>query len=260
MSSAVGQPLERIDGRLKITGGATYAAEFHPDRVAHAVLVQSTIPKGRIASIDLSAARKAPGVLTILTHENAPKLQMPKPSESGGPSSTGRLGEMTLPLWEAVIHFAGQNIAVVVAEKLEQAQHAAALVRVRYESEKPILEIPEAESTATFPEKFLGRPVQYRRGDVDKALTEPNLVFVEQTYTTPVETNNPMEPHATLAQWNGDRLTVEDATQAVMGCRDTLAKVFAVPHENVRVHCPFTGGGFGSKGSQWQHTLIAAMA
>jgi xanthine dehydrogenase YagR molybdenum-binding subunit len=255
---SVGQPINRVDGRQKVTGGATYAAEFRPEKLAHGILVQSTIAKGRIVSIDSSAASSAPGVIAILTHQNIPKWEMPKPAKATGPSITGRIGDNFLPLTDATIHHAGQNVAVVVAETLEQAQYAASRIQVRYERDKPALQINEGEPKS--PESYMGRLAQYHRGDVAAALAAQGVVKVEETYTTPVETNNPMEPHAAVAQWNGDHLIVDDATQAVMGCRDTLSKVFGVPAENVQVRCPYTGGGFGSKGSQWSHTLLAALA
>jgi len=262
MSPAVGTPVERVDGRRKVTGKAAYAAEAHHPRLAYAALVQSTIARGRIAGIDAAAARRAPGVLAVLTHENAPPLRTP-PKGGTGPKSTptmsGKLGEDRLPLADDVVHYAGQHVAVVVAETLEEARYAASLVRVRYREEPPVLDLDAAAPTAYFPERSFGRPLQHQRGDVAAGLAAGE-VRVEQTYTTPVETNNPMEPSATVARWEGGRLTVEDATQAVVGTRDVLAQVFGIPREDVRVLCPFTGGGFGCKGFQWGHTMLAAMA
>jgi xanthine dehydrogenase YagR molybdenum-binding subunit len=258
--AVLGSPIERVDGRLKVTGAARYVGENQHDRLVHAVLVQSTIARGRIASIDTAAARSAPGVVLVLTHENAPRLQMPKATAE----SNGNLGEKLLPFADLEIYFAGQNVAVVVAETLEAAWHAASRVRVRYEEERPVLRIIEAaaaESTPHYPEKGLGgRPAQHRRGDVEAALQASDVLRLERTYTIPIETNNAMEPAATVASWQGDRLTVEDSTQHVVGVQKTLAAVFGLPPANVRVLCPFTGGAFGSKGSQWQHTLIAALA
>jgi xanthine dehydrogenase YagR molybdenum-binding subunit len=259
-TASVGKPLDRVDGRRKITGTAPYAAELQHDHLAHAFLVQSTIAKGRIAAIDTAAAKGSPGVLAILTHENTPKFQQAGSGPKGQPTQSGKLGEDRLPLADDVIHYAGQHVAVVVANTLEQARHAASLVKVRYQAAPPVLTIAEAEPTAYLPEKSFGRPLQHTRGDVDGALAAPGAVKVEATYTTPVETNNPMEPSATVAVWNGDHLTVADATQAVIGTRAVLAQAFGIPRENVRVLCPFTGGGFGCKGFQWPHTLLAAMA
>lgn len=255
---AVGTPIDRVDGRLKITGGAKYAAEFHPKGLVHCVAVQSTIAKGSITSIDSAAARKGSGVLAVLTHENAPPLQSLK--SKGGDPSSGHAGEDLPALSGTEIHFAGQYVALVVAEKLEQARRAAALVRVSYREEKPVLEIADAESTATHPEKNMGRDVQHKRGDAAAALKAPGAVVFEATYTTPVETHNPMELSATIAQWQGKKLTVWDATQAVIGTSASLAKAFGIPREDVHVICPYVGGGFGCKGSQWTHTFAATMA
>ncbi len=257
---SVGQPIDRVDGRRKITGTARYAAELRPPRLAHAVLVQSTIAKGRIVAIDAAAARRAPGVIEILSHQNALKLQKAPGGPKSKPTASGKLGDDRLPFSDDVIHYAGQHVALVVAETLDQARHAASLVKVRYQAEKPALEIADAASTAYFPEKSFGQDLQHHRGDVDAALAASGVLKVQQTYTTPVETNNPMEPSATVAFWEGDRLTVSDATQAVIGTRGVLSQAFGVPKENVRVLCPFTGGGFGCKGFQWPHTLLAAMA
>jgi xanthine dehydrogenase YagR molybdenum-binding subunit len=261
ISTALGQPVERVDGRQKVTGAARYAGDVPHERRAHAVLVQSPIARGRILSLDTRAARSARGVVAVLTHENAPRLQRPSSggAETGG--GGGHLGEDLVPLADTEIHFAGQNVALVVAQTLEEAQRAASLVEVKYHEERPVLTIAEAEPTATSPEKGLGgRPAQHHRGDVEAALAVSGVVKIEPTYTIPIETNNPMEPAATLAIWEGDRLTVYDSTQHVMGVKQTLATAFGIPPENVRVHCPFTGGAFGSKGSQWQHTLLAALA
>jgi xanthine dehydrogenase YagR molybdenum-binding subunit len=262
-TTSVGKPIERVDGRRKITGAAKYAAEFKYDRLAHAVLLQSTIAKGRIVAIDAAAARKAPGVLAVLSHENSPKFRQAGSGPKAQPTQSGKLGEDRLPFADDVVHYAGQHVALVVANTLDQARHAASLVKVRYQEEKPVLTIEEAMPTAYSPKASFGRPLQHERGDVAAALAAAGgggVVKVEATYVTPVETNNPMEPSATVAVWEGDRLTVADATQAVVGTRAVLAQSFGIPKENVRVLCPFTGGGFGCKGFQWGHTLLAAMA
>ncbi len=255
MTAAVGQPIDRVDGRAKVTGAAKYAAEFRPNRLAQAIAVQSTIARGSVVSIDTAAASRVPGVITVLTSANAPKL---KSLKEGAPSG-GHAGEDLPPFSGEEIHFAGQYIALVIAEKVHQARRAAALLKVNYREEKPVLEIEDAGASATYPKKNMGRDVQHSRGDAAAALAVPGVAKVEQTYTTPVETHNPMELSATVAEWRGERLTVWDATQAVIGTRATLARAFGVPKENVRVVCPYVGGGFGCKGSQWPHTFLAAM-
>ena len=253
MSVEVGKPVDRVDGRLKVTGQATYVAEFRPARLVHAVCVQSTIARGTIEGIDTESARTLPGVLAILTHENAPKLKAFKP----GDPSAGRAGENLLPLSGTEIYFAGQNVALVIAEQLVQARRAASVVRVTYRPEAPVLSVAADGASAEQP-KDNGR--QHHRGDATAALSEAGLVRVDAVYTTPVETHNPMELSATIAQWDGDRLTVWDTTQGVVNARNGLAHVFGLRPEDVHVICPYVGGAFGCKGSQWPHTFLAAMA
>ncbi len=255
-TKAVGSPLDRVDGRLKVTGAAKYAADVSAKDLAHAVLVPAVLAKGKITAIDDAAALKAPGVLAVLTHKNVPKLRPAKDDFFNG----GKAGEDRLPLADDRIHYAGQHLAVVVAETAEQARHAAALVRVAYEEEKPVLTADDPRARRTLPKESFGEELQYHRGDVDKALADPGAVTVEQTYTTPVETHNPMELSATVAAWDGDRLTVHDATQWVKGTQAILADVFGLPRDKVRALCPFLGGGFGCKGFIWPHTILAAVA
>ncbi|MDQ2869269.1 MAG: xanthine dehydrogenase family protein molybdopterin-binding subunit, partial [Acidobacteriota bacterium] len=147
VEGAVGQPIDRVDGRAKVTGAAKYAAEFRPDRLAQAIAVQSTIARGGVVSIDAAAAKRVPGVLAVLTPANAPKL---KSLKEGDPSG-GHAGEDLPPLSGDEIHFAGQYIALVIAEKVHQARRAAALLKVTYREEKPVLEIEEAAASATYP-------------------------------------------------------------------------------------------------------------
>jgi xanthine dehydrogenase YagR molybdenum-binding subunit len=257
---AIGKGIDRVDGRKKITGTAEYAAEHRLDRLTHAIMVQSTIAKGRITAIDTAAAKRSPGVIAILSHQNSLKLKKGESGPKSEPLQSGKMGEDRLPFSDDVIHYAGQHVALVVADTLDHARHAAKLVKVRYAEEKPMLTMEDAQSTAYSPKESFGRPLQHERGDVAAALAAPGVTRIEHTYTTPVLTNNPMEPSATVAVWDGDKLTVADATQGVMGTKGILAQVFGIPKENVRVLCPYTGGGFGCKGFVWSHTMIAAMA
>ena len=144
--AVVGQPLDRVDGRLKVTGGARFAAEWPLEHMAHAVLIGSTIANGRVKSFDTSAAEKVPGVLHIMTPENAPKLQPLSSSQGGGGG-----GQLWLPLQDAVVYYGGQYIAVVVADTLEQAQQAAALVRVTYEEQPPAADMNRERGHAKVP-------------------------------------------------------------------------------------------------------------
>lgn len=245
----VGEPRDRVDGRAKVTGRAIYAADAPVRNPAHAVLIQSTIARGRITAIDTAAADRAPGVLAVLTPNNLPKLS----------SEGATLAEKRLPLADLKIHYAGQHVAVVVADTLERAQHAAMLVRISYASEKPVLSLNDPDGRVEWPAEERKEKLQVHKGDVDGAAAAA-VVTVRQTYVTPVETHNPIEMSATTAYWENGRLTVWDASQGVVSRRKALAAVFKLKPEDVRVICLFVGGGFGCKGDQWPHTFLAAAA
>jgi xanthine dehydrogenase YagR molybdenum-binding subunit len=255
MVSHIGAAIDRVDGRDKVTGRARYAVE-HPLRdVAHAVLIVSTIARGRLTAMDTSLATRAPGVLAVMTPMNAPRLP---PAKAQAERSAKR--ELTL-LQDDRVRYAGQPIGVVVAETFEQAREAAALVRVRYEAEPHEVRMAPRLATAYTPREA-GRPDQppeQRRGDVERAFAEAD-VRVEHVYTTPFETHNPMEPHATTAAWDGGTLTLYDATQGVFGCRSRVAELLGLAPADVHVRSPYLGGGFGSKGPTWSHVVLAAMA
>jgi xanthine dehydrogenase YagR molybdenum-binding subunit len=254
MAIMIGQPLDRIDGRLKVTGGARYAAEIPLENIAHTVLVQSTIGKGRIAEIDTSEAERSPGVLLVLTHRNAPKPASTK-------ASPNQPGEAFPLLQDDKVHYNGQHIGLVVAETFEQATHAATLLRIRYDEERPVTRLEAVADEAFVPEHFRAgsRPPDSRRGDPDTAFAAAP-VAIDRTYTTPVEHHNPMEPHAVVASWDGDMLTLFHSTQAVSGSQQTIADLLGIPRDKIRVVSRFVGGGFGAKGSTWPHVTLAAMA
>jgi xanthine dehydrogenase YagR molybdenum-binding subunit len=250
----IGDPLPRVDGALKVTGRAPFAAEFKPARLCHGVMVRSTVPAGTIMSIDSAAAKRMPGVLLVLTHENAPKL--PQKGRAAVKPPAGR--EMSL-LQDTAVRYNGEPIAVVVAETLEQATDAAEHLRVTYRSDPPALDFEQAKKNAYDPGKLTRGPSSKRWGDADRAMAEVE-VKIDQVYTTPMEHHNPMEPHGTIAHWEGDKLTLYDATQYVSGCAETVAKTLGISPQDVRVVCPFVGGGFGCKGSSWSHVTLAALA
>jgi xanthine dehydrogenase YagR molybdenum-binding subunit len=253
MNDRIGDPLTRVDGPLKVMGRATYAAEFDAPNLCHAVMVRSTVPVGTIVSIDTAAAKRMPGVLLVMTHENAPRL--PQKGRAAVQPPAGR--ECSL-LQEAVVRYNGEPIAVVVAESLEQATEAAAALPVAYGGGGPVLDLEIAKRTSKPAKMIRGEPDK-KWGDAQTALAGAP-VKVDQVYRTPMEHHNPMEPHATVAVWNGDELTLYDATQYVDGARGTVAKTLGIPPEKVRVVCPYVGGGFGCKGSTWSHVMLAAMA
>jgi xanthine dehydrogenase YagR molybdenum-binding subunit len=242
--SVIGAPLTRVDGELKVTGKAKYSAEFHPSKLAYAVMVQSTIPAGRILDMDTAKAEGGKGIIAILRPGKVPKLAQP---------------EKTLSLLQDDrVHYNLQPIAIVVADSLEQAKHGASLIRVRYDAAKPQLDF-EAGFPASYPGSHTGIPGDMSFGDVDEGLRHAE-VKIDQIYTTPIQHHNPMEPHATVAEWNGDKLLVHDASQHISGVQQNLAKIFGIPKDNVHVISWFVGGGFGCKGQMWSHVVLAAMA
>ncbi len=255
MSTAVGGSISRKDGRLKVTGRAPYAADHPLAGVAHAVAIQSTIANGRITAIDSSLAEKAPGVLGIIHHGNAPKLYRP----DNDFMSASKPGEARVVFEDDRVHYSGQYVAILVAETLEQARYAAERVKVSYAVEDPIIETGAALDTAYSPDEFFGDKLSTTRGDPDAALSRA-AVTLEATYTTPIEHHNPMEPSASIAVWNGDELTLYETTQWVAAARNTVAHTLGIPEEKVHIVSPFVGGGFGCKGFVWPHSILSAIA
>jgi xanthine dehydrogenase YagR molybdenum-binding subunit len=247
--SIVGLAVDRVDGPAKVRGEANYAADFTLPRLAQAMLVLSTIPSGRVA-IDAREAEHMPGIVRIITPANALKSQA---GEARQP-----LRVLSL-LQDDRVHYNGQPIAVVVAENIEQARAAAARLHVVYQREAAKLDFQAERAGAKKPEKANQSETDVKWGDVDNALKSA-VQRVDAVYSTPSQNHNPMEPHATVASWSGTKLTVYDATQGVFGCAQTLAKHFGLEASDVRVLCPYVGGGFGCKGSAWSHVVLAAMA
>jgi xanthine dehydrogenase YagR molybdenum-binding subunit len=257
-SSPIGQPLDRIDGPAKVMGHASYAGDFAPQPAAlcHAVLVQSTIARGRLTRIDAREAESMPGVLLVLTHQNAPAL--PQKGRAAVKPPAGR--EMSL-LQDDAVRYNGEPIGVVVADTVEHAAEAAARVRIAYAREGAELDFARAKSSAYKPKSGggAGGPPDKTWGEGAKAM-EGAEVRLAATYTTPMEHHNPMEPHATVAAWEGPKLTLWDSTQYVSGVKETVSKTLGMSAEDVHVISPYVGGGFGCKGSVWSHVVLAAMA
>ncbi|WP_445501268.1 xanthine dehydrogenase family protein molybdopterin-binding subunit [Microvirga sp. G4-2] len=255
----IGKPLSRVDGPLKVKGEATFTAEFQIEGLAYAALVHSTIAKGRIAKIDTSEAEKAPGLIAIITHENSPKMKNPKLLNVTDLAQG--VGGSDLPiLQDDTVRYDGEPVAVVVAETLEQAEHAAWLVRVEYDVEAPRASFDDLKSEAVVPSDVLGEEPEVTIGDAETALSEAAFK-VDHVYRTPRHNHNAIEPHAAIAAWDEDgRLTVFDSTQFVNGFKHQLATVFSLKPEQVRVISPFVGGGFGGKWSLWPYTPLCAAA
>ena len=256
--SITGQPISRIDGRLKVTGKATYAAEFNQPNMAYAFPVRATIAKGTITSVDHAAAMKEPGVISVLSFKNAMKLK-PLDMAAQGKAGAAFLGENLIPLQNNKVHYPGQFIAVVVAESYEQARAAAYKLKVRYAAEKAATDLRTELPNSKKPKMFMGEEAQVNSGKAAAPLAA-SPKKVDHTYTTPVENHHPMEPHATVAVWEGsDKLTLYDATQGVGMTGSIAAYFFGLKPDDVRVVAPYVGGGFGSKGL-WLHTLLVGMA
>lgn len=275
MPPSLGAPLDRVDGRLKVTGAAKYSAEFPLANAAHAVIVTSTIAKGRVTSMDTAAATRVPGVITILTPFNAETVSVPPPltqsrgqssggvqsgapSGAQGPAARGRAMRVPTVLQSTEVHYNGQPIGLVVADTFEHALEAAHLVKPSYTTEKPVLVIATAPKNPPETVHPLSGERVVARGDVERGLSEA-AVRVDHVYTTPLENHNPMEVHNTVAAWEGGNLTLYNSTQGIFSVRNTVARAFGLQPDNVRVVSYFTGGGFGSKGGPWSHEILAAM-
>jgi xanthine dehydrogenase YagR molybdenum-binding subunit len=249
MNGGIGQPITRLDGRVKVTGAARYTADTPVDGVLHAVLVPSAIPSGIIARIDRTAADRSPGVVRIFTHENTPRLA----GLTNPPA-----GETVLPLQDDRILYEGQAVALVVADTLERATEAAELVRVTYRAEPFATAFLDRLDRAE-PRPLFGNPPDSSVGDF--AASEAGAdVTVEGVYYTADRHHNPMEPSATLGIWRDGELLLHDSVQGVVDARDVIAQALQLEPARVRVKSEFVGGGFGCKGWVWPHQLLAAMA
>jgi xanthine dehydrogenase YagR molybdenum-binding subunit len=256
----IGSAQNRVDGRLKVTGGARYAGDWRPDNLAFGYLITSRKSKGKIQKVDTAGAEKAPGVLAVFTPFRSFKLY--NGLERGEGAITG---ENTPPLQDENVRYYGQIVGLVVAESFEQARDAAMQVKIDYVPEgAPITTWEKGVGGAVVPEQIdrekattavLGDGVS----SIDDALKQSELA-VEESYEEPIHHHNPMEPHATTAVWEGDRLTLYDATQGVIGQQKNLAAMLGVDESKVRVVCPFVGGGFGCKGATWMHSPVTAAA
>jgi xanthine dehydrogenase YagR molybdenum-binding subunit len=247
LTPAVGAALDRVDGRVKVRGEALYAYEHPVEGVAYCAPVQAAIACGEIRGVESAAALALPGVIAVLTHENAPRLQ---PADSG---------ELAV-LQSARVAYRGQYVAAVVAESLEVAREAAALVRLDYAPAAHDVVLTADHRKLYKPAKVNPNfPTDTEDGDVEAGLASA-AVRIDATYTTPAEHNNPMEPHATLAIWERDGVTLYDSDQGVPRTRDAVAQVFGLAPERVRVISPHVGGGFGSKGLPHPPVILAVMA
>ncbi|MFN2460156.1 MAG: xanthine dehydrogenase family protein molybdopterin-binding subunit [Candidatus Velthaea sp.] len=250
----VGQGVDRVDGPLKVTGGAHYAGDAPVDGALYAMMVQSSVGRGRIRAVDDTLTRAVAGVREVLTHRNAPRVEA-VPFSFEAPNVETGFG----PLQSDEVHYWGQHVAVVIAETFEGARAGADALRIEYEAAPAAVTLDEVRSEARESPPFFGWDLGYSRGDADAALRSAAFT-VDAEYRTPVQNHNPLEPSATLAMWTGGDLVVHDSTQWVMGTQAALAALFSIEKTKVRVYAPFIGGGFGCKGFFWPHSVIAAMA
>jgi xanthine dehydrogenase YagR molybdenum-binding subunit len=253
-TSPIGKPVTRIDGSLKVSGRAAYGVEHAIPNMTYGVAVASTIGNGKIVRIETSEAEKMPGVLAILHHGNIEKLYRP----AGALEEMSRPGESRPPFEDENIYYYGQYVALVVAETFEQAQDAAAHVRVSYDAKRPAIRLDDTPPQP-LDEAHEAQKAKYSRGDADSAWQQAE-VKLEEIYLTPVETHNPMEMHATIAVWEQEKLTLYETSQGVVNHHNVASQVLGTPLESIRVVSLFVGSGFGSKLFPWPHSWAAAVA
>jgi xanthine dehydrogenase YagR molybdenum-binding subunit len=243
----VGKPIDRVDGRLKVTGGARYAYEMQQNNVLYGFVVEASIGKGTIRSIDTRAAEKAPGVVLVLTHQNAPA------------QGTGNHREAQPVLTGSQVTHYGQPVAFVVAASFEEARAAAYLVAVKYDRVVGKYALRTNLSEARVPRPSDGQPADSAVGDFAGAFASAP-VQLDVTYTTALQSHAMMEPHATLATWDGDKLTLHTANQMLNQGQHVIATTLKIPVENIRLVSPFIGGGFGGKLWVNADAILAAIA
>jgi xanthine dehydrogenase YagR molybdenum-binding subunit len=256
MPRYIGKEMSRVDGVAKVTGKAKYAAEFQVPNVAYGFIVLGTVAKGTIKGIDTKEAEAAPGVVRVFTHLNAPRLGPKASGEAVPPGASKEPDRSFRALHSDRIVFNAQPVALVVAETYEQARYAARLVKVTYTAEAHTTDTEAVRGRARLPTKG---PAPKPRGNPEEALRQAP-VKVESEYRIAIEHHNPMEPHAAIAIWQGDKLTLFDKTQEVYNVRTHLASTFGVPEENVNVISPFVGGAFGSSLRPNYYPALTAMA
>jgi xanthine dehydrogenase YagR molybdenum-binding subunit len=240
LGSSIGQPLTRRDGVLKATGAARYAADNHPPGLLHAVLAVSSIARGRVAFLDVAAAEAHPGVVAVMTPANRPPLA-DDPDAKTNPFMF-RLDA----LQSDRVRYANQPVAVTIAETLEAATEAAALLAPRYEAEPARIGLDAGDSFVP-PSVGFGHPTEARDGDVEAGLAAAAR-RIEAVYETPPQYHNAMEPHAIVAAWEGDRLIIDTPCQSLAMTQARIAELLGMPPEKITIRSPFLGGGFGSKG------------
>ena len=246
VGSGAGAGLRRPDGVPKLTGAAQYVGDVPADDALVATMVCATVPRAERATVDAAEALSAPGTVAVLTADDLPPLFY-----------QGPVGQSVLPMTDHVVRYEGQPLALVLADTVERSRYAAELVRVAYEGVRPAVVFADAADTVESQARM--GPTDHGKGDIEEGLAQARTV-VSGTYTTADRHHNPIEPSVTLARWDGERLTVHDSVQSLSLTRATLATAFGLDPGQVRVVCPFIGGGFGCKGYIWPHQVLAAAA
>lgn len=258
VTATIGTPVSRLDGEAKATGAARYSADVVLPGMAHAAIVTSTIARGRITAIDTAEAVSCRGVLLILSHETMPRLRRNLVPQIG--SGRWSVGRDFRPLQDERIHFAGQPVALVVAETMEEAVDASSRVRVSYNAEPAATDLRAALAQgAAKPARPRVGTADYARGAAAAAL-DAAPVRIAAEYGTPPQTNNPLGLFATAAAWDGEELTLYDANQFTWNIAKSAAVVLGLPLDRVHVVSPVVGGGFGAGLRAWPHTWLAAVA
>jgi xanthine dehydrogenase YagR molybdenum-binding subunit len=259
VSGSIGRDVSRVDGPAKVTGSARYSGEIALPDLAYAEIVGAGIASGQITSIDTSLAQRADGVAGVLTHRNMPKLNPVRllPSLLGGPAP----GETFFPMQDEIVYYAGQPVAVVVADSLERAQHAATLVHVTYAETASVTTIDQGRADAYVPEKIFGGliPGQTVRGNVEEGLSAADL-HIDAMFRFAANHHNPIEALTTTAAWDGDQLTLYDSCQGIKAVQLTVAALLGISPSKIRVLTRYVGGAFGCKAMVWPHVTLAALA
>ncbi|MDB6001435.1 MAG: xanthine dehydrogenase family protein molybdopterin-binding subunit, partial [Rhizobacter sp.] len=261
VQGVLGRPLDRVDGPLKVSGRARYAYEHAGEgQAAYGVIVGAGIANGRVAGIDASEAEAMPGVLLVMTHLNAPGqadyVTADKIPMGGNPYGVARPF-----LADDRVRYHGEPVAFVVAERFEQARDAAANVKVRYEPGPPPVTRVKAEAARAYKPKDIRGFLETDSVVGDFAAAFANApVQIDSTFETPYQHHHALEPHAAMATWNGDALTLQASVQLPMGSRDVIASTLKIAPDKVRILCKFVGGGFGGKLATEADAVLVALA
>jgi xanthine dehydrogenase YagR molybdenum-binding subunit len=248
------QPIDRVDGKAKVTGAAIYASEYKEPGTVYGFLVGSTIAKGRIKSLDIKSAERAPGVLAVITYQNAPKI--PGYQTGKDPAKPPTAGQPLRIFSNDEILYYDQPIALIIADTFERVRYAARLVKAQYEKAAHQTDLETNKTNAKTPTG--PRFEDYKRGEVDGYKNAP--IKIEREYIQPIEVHNPMELGSIIAKWDGaDKVTVYTKTQGVQATQRSLRDAFQLPLENITVHAEHIGGAFGMALRTWPYEIAAVM-